>query len=368
MNYWKRLKVIHKSRCPIDDGIKQLFLRQKSLVDIVEDLYKDFPNERCNGLYSIMKPQLLIRGPDLIKQIAVKDFDHFMDHGSIISMDVDPLFAKTLGALKGQQWRDMRATLSPSFTSSKMRFMFNLMADCAQEFVEHFKETDTQNMEMKDIFTRFTNDVIATTAFGIKVNSLKDKENEFFLLGKDFTSFGLEKMLRTIGYLLFPSVMKFFKISITSSKFTDFFHGIIKETIEVRETKGVIRPDMIHLLLESRRGKALNESSSINTPENNYSVVEDTLHDNEPTKTNLTDLDITAQAILFFLAGFEPAATLMCFTSHELAVNPEVQKKLQAEIDETLVRCNRKLTYEALQGMEYMDMVISGLCYSINSE
>lgn len=68
---------------------------------------------------------------------------------------------------------------------------------------------------------------------------------------------------------------------------------------------------------------------------------------------------MTAQAVIFLFAGFETSSTLMCFVCHELALQPEIQKKLQTEIDQ--VRSNNsKITYEVIQSMKYLDMVISG--------
>ncbi|KAK9752578.1 Cytochrome P450 [Popillia japonica] len=49
----------------------------------------------------------------------------------------------------------------------------------------------------------------------------------------------------------------------------------------------------------------------------------------------------------------------MSFMGYELVVNPDIQIRLQKEIDDTLEECNGKLTYEALLKMKYMDMVIS---------
>jgi hypothetical protein len=46
--------------------------------------------------------------------------------------------------------------------------------------------------------------------------------------------------------------------------------------------------------------------------------------------------------------------------THELAVNPEVQKKLQDEIDDIVKANGKKLDYSDLTKMPYMDMVVSG--------
>lgn len=49
----------------------------------------------------------------------------------------------------------------------------------------------------------------------------------------------------------------------------------------------------------------------------------------------------------------------MCFAVHEIAVNSNVQTKLRREVDEVLEKTNGELTYEALNGMQYLDAVIN---------
>lgn len=144
--------------------------------------------------------------------MAVKDFDHFMDHRPLVPVESDNIFGKNLVSLRGQKWKDMRATVSPSFTSSKMKMMFGLISECANDFVDHFKQNSNQDVttiEMKDIFTRFTNDVIATAVFGIEINSLKDKDNEFYVMGRNMTNFsGFWKGIKFLGFFAFPRLFK----------------------------------------------------------------------------------------------------------------------------------------------------------------
>ena len=53
-------------------------------------------------------------------------------------------------------------------------------------------------------------------------------------------------------------------------------------------------------------------------------------------ETEWDDDDLAAQVVLFFLAGFDTASTLLCFAAHLLATHPDVQSRLQEEIDMTL--------------------------------
>ncbi|XP_063916456.1 cytochrome P450 9e2-like [Zophobas morio] len=76
-------------------------------------------------------------------------------------------------------------------------------------------------------------------------------------------------------------------------------------------------------------------------------------------KIKITDLEIAAQVIAFYFAGFETMSGLLSFMAYELGANPEVQKQLILEVDNTFDACGGKITYHAISGMKYMDMVVS---------
>lgn len=67
-----------------------------------------------------------------------------------------------------------------------------------------------------------------------------------------------------------------------------------------------------------------------------------------------------AQPALFFMAGFETNATTLSFTLYELALQPQLQKRLRAEIAEIMKKTNGSPTYEDVMNMKYLGMVVSG--------
>lgn len=69
---------------------------------------------------------------------------------------------------------------------------------------------------------------------------------------------------------------------------------------------------------------------------------------------------MTAQAALFFVAGFETVSTAMTFLMYELAINPEIQERLAQEIKDHDKANGGKFDYNSIQTMTYLDMVVSG--------
>jgi cytochrome P450 family 9 len=49
-------------------------------------------------------PVIMVRDPELIKMITVKDFDHFVDHKEFFPEEVEPLFGGSLLMMKGMRF------------------------------------------------------------------------------------------------------------------------------------------------------------------------------------------------------------------------------------------------------------------------
>lgn len=73
---------------------------------------------------------------------------------------------------------------------------------------------DTRNsdeiltLEMKEFFTFVTNDIVATTAFGVEVDSLTHPKNDFYLMGKFVTGISVFRNFIIVCFLLMPRIMK----------------------------------------------------------------------------------------------------------------------------------------------------------------
>ncbi|XP_066259970.1 cytochrome P450 9e2-like [Euwallacea similis] len=363
-SHWKNMGVPQAHPWFIVGDSWPTIFRIKGVKEWIDWMYNMHPGSKYVGMYHFYLPTLVLKDPEIIKQLTIKDFDYFTDHGNFaVSEEVDPLWSKNLFALKGQRWRDMRSVLSGSFTSNKMRLMYELIREEAEKFAIFFKSKneDLLELNMKDSFCRYTTDVIASTSFGIKVNSLETPNNEFYIMGKEVSDFTkITILLKFLAVIVCPWFLKMFNIGFLSKKVRVFFTNIIEETIKLREEKGVVRPDMINLLLEVKRGSAKKKEEDI--PDDGFAVIReeaDASATPHKRKVNITNQDIASQAMVFFLAGFDSVSSAMSYIAYELALNPEIQAKLRKEINEVWAKCNGKPSYEDILGMKYMDMVVS---------
>ena len=84
-------------------NMASLLFQKQSFPDFVVYIYNKLKGHKYGGLYQFMMPVVLLRDPELIKKVTVKDFEHFLDHQAPISEEAEPLFGKALFNLKGKQ-------------------------------------------------------------------------------------------------------------------------------------------------------------------------------------------------------------------------------------------------------------------------
>ncbi|XP_022819612.1 cytochrome P450 9e2-like [Spodoptera litura] len=363
---FNRHGIKHIKPVPIFGNMGGILLRIDHICDNIVKLYNDFPEERFVGRYEFVSELILVRDIELIKKIAVKDFEHFLDHRSLFS-NSESYFSRNLFSLRGQEWKDMRSTLSPAFTSSKMRLMVPFMVEVGEQMMQSLHQSIKQSkdgsidIECKDLTTRYANDVIASCAFGLKVDSHNDKNNTFYALGKETSSFNFRQMMTFFLLINAPALAKLLKLDFLSESSKEAFKKLVLGTMENRELKKIIRPDMIHLLMEAKKGKLTHDEIKSNDLAAGFATVEESAVGQKEINRVWTDEDLVAQAVLFFIAGFETVSSGMSFLLYELAMNPDVQDRLAQEIKENDAKNGGKFDFNSIQNMVYMDMVVSEL-------
>ncbi|XP_026324727.1 probable cytochrome P450 9f2 [Hyposmocoma kahamanoa] len=253
----------------------------------------------------------------------------------------------------------MRTTLSPAFTGSKMRHMMPFMTEISQNIITYLKENvkGNEDVDINDLIRRYTNDVIASAGFGIVVNSVKDKDNEFFKLGEGIFKFtGLQRIAFFIA-TVWPNLYKKLGIPLFPESTTNFFRNLVSTTIDYREKNNVERPDMIQLLMEATKGNLKHKSNENEKDNVGFATVDEGLKPQSVNRKWTFD-ELTGQVFIFFAAGFESSGSTLVMAIHELSINPHIQEKLYQEVKEFKEK-NNALSYDNIGDLKYLDCVLN---------
>lgn len=295
------------------------------------------------GIYIMRTPYLVLRDPEIIRLILTKEFSHFRDRHAYIRNQKDFL-GHNLFHIEGEKWRALRVRLTPTFTSGKLKGMYPHFVNCAEALNQLLLSRLESIVDIKDITSSFTNDTICCCAFGLEVNSLSNKDDEFKKIGVDLFTPKVEFKAKHALALTFPTIHKYFTPRFFPKYMEDFLLKVVKESVEFREKSGMKRNDFIDLLIQLRK----------------EGVVGNDLKDdmgNGIKPVEITYEMMAAQCFVFFAAGFETSGSVQSYCLFELALNPDIQDRLYNEIAKNIKK-HGELNYQGIQEMSYLDMVV----------
>lgn len=118
-----------------------------------------------------------------------------------------------------------------------------------------------QAFDMNHLFQRTVANIIGSTAFGLKLNSLKD-ENEFFENTHSAIDVNIIQILKFLAIQSIPNIMHFLKIPILHQKHAQYFRNMIRQNMNYREEHNIFRPDMIQMLMEAKKGSLQHDTKN----------------------------------------------------------------------------------------------------------
>jgi cytochrome P450 family 3 subfamily A len=309
------------------------------------------------GTYFMTQPELIIADVELLKQILVKDFNNFTNRrivgGNFI--EESSLMARILNLLKDDEWKNVRSTITPAFTSGKMKSMTYLVDDCIETLMQILSDHASagDDVNIKEKFGGCAIDIIAATAFGTKIDSQRNPDNPFVKYAKQVQSFSF----KSFGFLFsifFPwtahQLLERFNIRLTFSEAEEFYKISLTKLIEERRKNPLTdKPDFLQLLL----------NASGNRESVQDELKDDAISHNITVKREpMTTMQIMSQSFLFLIAGYETTAVTLTWVAYMLALNPEEQEKCYEEIKSVVG--NEQITFDHIQHrLPYLEAVIA---------
>lgn len=329
--------------------LKATVTQKEAITNVLLKLYKA-SNEPFIGIYTLIHPALMIRDPELARAILIKDFLHFPDRGIRCNEDFDPLTGN-LVALPFEKWKNLRAKLTPTFTSGKLKAMFSTLVDCGSTLQSHLENVASKGelLDVGEIAASHATNVIASVAFGIDVDTINEPNNAFRVYGrKIFESTFLNAVRRLIN-IVSPTLLDIFRIKSFDPSIERFIMSIVQQNLEYREQNNVVRKDFFQLLIQLRNNGTVELDDQW-----------DTVIKTDEKHKKMTLNEIAAQAFVFFAGGFETSSSALSFCLYELAKSPEIQDRVHNEIDQILAAHNGQVSYDSVSEMKYLETCIEG--------
>ncbi|KAK7473665.1 hypothetical protein BaRGS_00035062 [Batillaria attramentaria] len=293
------------------------------------------------GIYFMHRPLLMTTDVDILKEVFIKDFADFPDRLNANPLQPYPVNQGLIG-VTGDRWRRQRHTLTPTFSTSKLKAMNKFITRCCHNLIAAMRKNTEEGklLDVKQMYGSFTLDVICGTAFGFETNALGHEDNVFL---NNVKAIFAEARVFKVGNIIaavFPFTIPFFKwlgYSSMPKKEARFITETIRSAIETRRKDGGKgRVDLLQLMLDA-------EATGSEIAGN-------------PQEKRLTTDEIIGQGFTVFIAGYETTATTLQYLTYLLALNPDKQEKLYREIVDTIG--NAEPTYDNVTSIKYLDSCV----------
>lgn len=247
------------------------------LVYKVLEYYKKFKGKApAFGMFFSINPVVIITDLEIAKHVLVRDFDAFRNRGLYHNKRDDPLGCH-LFTIEDAEWKNMRQKLTPTFTSGKMKNMFETVVKVSDLMIKKLQQNQSSEVvEVKEALSEFTTDVIGNVAFGLEMNSIADPDALFRKMGKKIFKQDTNLQLKVFLMTSFQKLALKLRMRFVPEDVSDFFLKTVKETIDYRTENNIERNDVMDLLI-----KIMNKEGS----------------------EAITFEELAAQCFIFFAAG-----------------------------------------------------------------
>ena len=250
-DFWKKRGVAGpKPKVPFGN-FGDLILQKRSGPEFLTSLYNEYKNEPLVGFFVFGSPRLLVKDINIIKSILIKDFDVFCGRGLTINEDIEPLAAHLFN-LDGSRWKTLRHVLSPLFSSGKIKNMFYLINDCADNLERSLRELLKKSdvIDVSEMAARYTTDVIGSCMFGINAGALDQEDNAFREIGTKIFDQNIVVYVKRLLRESSPWLYKFLRITLEGPELSEFFLKTMRDIIALREKTNDVRNDFVDVMLQ----------------------------------------------------------------------------------------------------------------------
>lgn len=281
--------------------------------------------EEYGGIYKLSLPGrglYLVSEPEYVKHILQDNNRNYIKGDSVEPARV--LVGNGLATSDGDLWLTQRRLMQPAFHRKRLSALGKLMTDTAEQHFSKWQQIQDSgsSVDLVDEMMALTLQIIVSTMF------TKDISDEADQLGDAFT-----EVLRFIDKRSFGSWGAPMWLptpdNLRAKRAVETIDRIVYNVAEERRGKQDTYEDLLAMLLQAR---------------------------DADTGEGMSAKQLRDEIVTIFFAGHETTALTLTWTFHELFRNPQVERKLRAEVDRVLG--DRVPTVADLKDLTYTRMVL----------
>ncbi|XP_077533800.1 cytochrome P450 3A13-like isoform X2 [Haemaphysalis longicornis] len=295
---------------------------------------------RVYGSYQGTDPTLVVGDPDILREIMVSQFKNFSDRSEAQRVGSE-LWRKSILNLSGDEWSKTRRIFLPALNPIRLRKIALKVKATAEKAVSKVMEAVTQETPLNISELAEHSSLCSTIALNYSVDLENADKDHPLLKSLDAISITLAGW-KLVMLFMMPKIYRLLQPDYPKEAESNLFKTFVSHLMEERKSKNKVskEDDFLQVFMDA---------------EYDWQNGTDGKGDNAE-KQKMSLEAITAQGLIFFVAGVEGAASAVTHTAYLLATHPEYQDKVTAEVDKAISEGG--LTYDALQEMPYLEASI----------
>jgi cytochrome P450 len=260
---------------------------------------------------------LFVTSPQLMHQVLVTDAPKF--HKGRMFDKFRPFIGNGLAMSNGAFHLRQRRMLQPAFHRDRLAGYANIMVRATRELVESWRPDEVRRLEedMQGLAVTIVGEALFSTEIGKR--AIDETRRSVFVIIKN-------GMVRALS----PGFVE--KLPIPANREFDAaiarMRAIVQEVIAGHRADAVDHGDLLSMLMLAR---------------------------DDETGEPMTDEQVFDEVITLLTAGIETTALALAWIFHEIAANPDVERRVLAEIDDVLG--GRPATFDDVPRLTYAGQV-----------